>query len=131
MRNPLKILITDRNRHVRDLLRREFAAAGYLVQAAKDGQEVLRLIEAAWEPDLIILDPEVPYLVELAVLERLRERYPYLPVVIHSFPPESAHLAGGQATVFVEKKGDTERLKAVVAEAINSLTPAPPPEGRR
>uniref|UniRef100_A0A7C3ZB68 Response regulator n=1 Tax=Desulfobacca acetoxidans TaxID=60893 RepID=A0A7C3ZB68_9BACT len=77
-----KILIADRNRHVRDFLRREFMAAGYPVEVAKNGQEVLHRIDAGWEPDLIILDPEAPYLVELAVLARLRERYPHLPIVI-------------------------------------------------
>jgi DNA-binding NtrC family response regulator len=114
-----KILIADRNRHVRDFLRREFMAAGYLVEVAKDGHEVLHLIDAGWGPDLIILDPEAPYLVELAVLLRLRERYPHLPIVIHSLGPDSVQ-AEDQATFFVEKKGETERLKVVVDRAIHS-----------
>ncbi len=118
MRNPLKILIADRNRNVRALLRREFAAAGYLVIVAKNGQEVLN-ISTEEAPDLFILDSELPFLAELAVLKRLRERYPRLPVVIYSFTaPEDGGLADGNSLIFVEKKEDTGRLKTVVAALI-------------
>ena len=65
MRNALKILIADRNRHVRDLLHREFAAAGYQVRVAKTGQEVLSICNEE-APDLFILDSELPFLAELA-----------------------------------------------------------------
>jgi len=114
MRNPLKILITDRNRHVRDLLRRELAAAGYRAQVAKDGREVLACLNGAQPPNLLILDPEVPFLKESGVLERLQERYPPIPVIIHSFEPD--HLGGAWGNfAFVEKNGNTDLLKAVVA----------------
>jgi len=85
MRNSLKILIADRNRHVRNLLSCEFGAGGYQVQVAKDAQEVLTLINGGRPPHLLILDSDLPCLMELAVLKLLRERYPRLPVVIHSF----------------------------------------------
>jgi len=65
MRNSPKILIADRNRHVRDLLRREFAAEGYRVQVAKDGQEVMNISNEE-APDLFIMDSELPFLAELA-----------------------------------------------------------------
>lgn len=105
MRNSLKILIADRNRHVRNLLHREFAAAGYQVRVAKTGQEVLSICNEE-APDLFILDSELPFLAELEVLKRLRERYPRIPVVIHSFTtPEDGGLIDAESILFVEKRG--------------------------
>jgi len=124
MRNSLNILIADRNRHVRNLLSREFAAEGYQVQVAKDAQEVMALINGGRPPHLLILDSDLPFLAELAVLKRLRERYPRLPVVIHSFAaPEDGELTDETGIVFVEKKGDTERLKAVVTGVMGKVRP--------
>lgn len=123
MRNPLKILIADRNRHVRDLLHREFAAAGYRVRVAKTGQEVLSICNEE-APDLFILDSELPFLAELAVLRQLRERYPRIPVVIHSFTtPEDGGLTDEKSIVFVEKTGNTERLMAVARQVIGKIRP--------
>jgi DNA-binding NtrC family response regulator len=112
-----KILIADRNRHVREFLRRELMTEGYQVEVARDGHEVREAINGQNPPILLILDLELPYLTELKVLEMLQERLPSLPVVIHSFPPESEeHLPG--AAVFLEKREDTHLLKEVVAELL-------------
>jgi DNA-binding NtrC family response regulator len=112
-----KILIADRNRHVRDFLRRELMTEGYQVEVARDGREILEMINSPNPPVLLILDLELPYLAELKVMELLQERLPSLPVVIHSFPPESEeHLPG--AAAFLEKREDTHLLKEVVAELL-------------
>jgi len=114
---PGKILIADRNRHVRDFLCRELASEGYQVDAARDGREVLNLVHGENPPDLLILDLELPYVAELKVLELLQEKLPSLPVVIHSFPPETdSNLP--EAAKFLEKKEDTNLLKEVVAELL-------------
>jgi len=114
-----KILIADRNRHVRELLRRELNAEGYRVELARDGREVVNRIAGEDPPDLLILDLELPYVDEVEVLARLAERQPPLPVVIHTFMPEAAnHPAALQAAAFLEKKGDTDLLKAVVAKVL-------------
>ena len=119
-----KILIADRNRHVREFLRRELKAEGYQVEVARDGGELLKLIGSEPPPHLLILDLELPYLDELEVLTRLQGRQPPLPVVIHTFLPESpSHLTGPLAAAFLEKKGDTNELKAVVAEVLNRYYP--------
>jgi CheY-like chemotaxis protein len=115
---PCRILIADRNRHVREFLRRELLAEGYRVQAAKDGHELLRMLEGDEAPDLLILDLEIPYLTELAILDHLKERDPPLPVIIHSLAPTSADQLPLEAEAFLEKDEDTDRLKAVVAQVI-------------
>jgi DNA-binding response OmpR family regulator len=114
-----KILIADRNRHVREFLRRELRAEGYRVEVAGDGREVLNLLESGEPLHLLILDLEIPYLDELEIWARVKDRQPPLPVVIHTFLPEyPTRLTIPQAAAFLEKKGDTDHLKAVVAELL-------------
>ena len=118
------ILIADRNRHVCDFLRRELTAEGYHVEVTKDGRDVLRRIKGEKLPDLLILDLEIPYVGGLVILEGLREHHPELPVVIHTFPTEDAsHDVVQSAAAFVEKRGDTNRLKATVRETLNRFYP--------
>lgn len=119
MSEPIRILVADRNRHVRELLRRELAAEGYLVQVAKDGQEVELALNGREPPHLLILDLEIPYLEEVEALPQLRGRPAQLPVIIHSFPPDAPD--GPQAlpvAAFLEKKEDTDRLKELVAQVL-------------
>jgi DNA-binding response OmpR family regulator len=119
-----KILIAERNRHVREFLRRELGAEGYQVEVARDGGELLKLIGSDPPPHLLILDLEIPYLDELEIWTRLQGRQPPLPVVIHTFLPESpSHLTAPLAAAFLEKKGDTNELKAVVAEVLSRYYP--------
>lgn len=119
-----KILIADRNRHVREFLRRELRAEGYEVEVARDGRELLTLICDHDPPHLLILDLEIPYLDELEIWARLQDRQPPLPVVIHTFLPEyPTRLTVPLAAAFLEKKGDTDELKAVVAEVIGKHYP--------
>ena len=125
MNAPGKILIADRNRHVREFLRRELLAEGYQVEEARDGREVLERVNRPTPPDLLVLDLELPYAAELKVLEVLHEQQPSLPVVIHSFPPESEqNLPEGVA--FLVKREDTNLLKEVVAEILGDHNLSPP-----
>jgi CheY-like chemotaxis protein len=112
-----RILVADRNRNVREFLRRELLTEGYQLEEARDGREVLMKLNGQNPPDLLILDLELPFVAELKVLELLHEKLPSLAVIIHSFPPESeTHLP--EAAKFLEKKEDTELLKKTVAELI-------------
>ncbi len=119
-----RILIADRNRHVRDLLRRELTAEGYLVEVARDGREVLNRINGNDPPHLLILDLEIPYLVEPEVWARIKDCQPPLPLVIHTLLPHyPTNLTLPVAAAFVEKAGDTDLLKTVVAEVIGKYYP--------
>jgi CheY-like chemotaxis protein len=124
MNDQFTILITDRNRHVREFLEREFQGAGYQTQVAKDGQEVLALMEAEKPPDLLILDLEMPHGDGLEILQRLQMRLPPLPVVIHAFLAEHSNQAAlDKVAALVEKKGDTNCLKTAVIEVLKKHYP--------
>jgi len=124
MSYPFRILIADRNRHVREFLRREFREAGYSVQVAKDGREVLMMLDVNEPPEVLILDLEIPLVDGLEIVERLFERVPPLPVVIHSFLAEHTNQpALKKAAALVEKKGDTNLLKRAVIEVLENYYP--------
>ena len=125
MEKEFTILIADRNRHVRELLKREMRAEGYRVRLAKNGREVLDQVYQYEPLDLLILDLDLPDAGEVAVLERIEDRIPSLPVVVHTFLSDYANNRGVLgAAVFVEKKGSSiESLKRVVFEVLHNSNP--------
>ncbi len=92
---------------------------------AKDGQEVIAFVEAVTPPDLLILDLEMPHGDGLEILERLLNRLPPLPVVIHAFLAEHSNQAAlEKVAALVEKKGDTDCLKTTVTEVLRKHYPS-------
>jgi CheY-like chemotaxis protein len=119
-----KILVTDRNRRVRELLRRELAAEGYQVVVARDSREVLMMIAGDEPPHLLLLDPEIPNFSEPQILEQLQKLCPGLPVIIHTFLLDDFnHWKVLNSVVLLEKKEDIDLLKQVVAEVIDRNYP--------
>lgn len=118
------ILVADRNRHVRELLRREFMADGYTVDLARDSREVMSSMEGSRVPDLLILDLDIPNLEGVSMIESLSSRTPPVPVVIHSLADESANPSIMQAAAaLVAKSGDTDHLKRVILEVLQTCYP--------
>ena len=121
LKKMIKILIADRNSNVREFLRREMMAEGYSVELAENGREVLKWAYHREPADLLILDPDLPDAEESLLLKKLRQRIPYLPVVLHTF--FSDYISASKViipTEFVEKGGSSiEKLKKVVAEILN------------
>lgn len=124
MKKEFKILIADRNSNVRDFLKREMTAAGYTVELAENGREVLKRAYHRDPIDLLILDPDLPDAEESLLLKKLRLKTPYLPVVLHTF--FSDYITTSKIfdpTVFVEKGGNSiEQLKKVIAGILNKTT---------
>lgn len=121
MEKGFTILVADRNGHVREFLKREMMAEGYHVRLAKSGREVLELIYQPEPLDLLILDLDLPDVSESAILEKLNDRIPSLPVVVHTLLSDYAnHPAIQNVSAFVEKEGNSiERLKKVVFELLH------------
>jgi len=121
MKKKIKILITERNPHVREFLKREMAAEGYCVRLAENGKEMLKCVYIKETLDLLILDPDLPDPDVPSILEKLNDRVPKLPVVFHTFPSDYAEYSTIlKDAVFVEKKGSSvERLKQVVFDILD------------
>jgi DNA-binding response OmpR family regulator len=67
-----KILVVDDEQLYRHLLKVNLESEGYLVSAAKDGEEALELVSAK-KPDLVILDVAMPRLDGFSTCERIRQ----------------------------------------------------------
>lgn len=111
------VLIADRNPRIRNLLKREFTKAGYVVRLAESSKTLLEIVFGPAPLDLLIIDPDFPN-TDLTVLsQRLSERVPQLPVILHALDTDlksirlPLHLAQ-----LVEKNGcSVENLKKTVA----------------
>ncbi len=125
------LLLADRNRHVREFLRRELEQEGHTVVAAGSAQDILTLLAGSRKPDLLILDLEVPFVREADLLAQLQTFYPTLPVLIYSFRPENPEeVPGGRNLIFLEKDADPSALKQLVASLLSpALQGAPPSAG--
>ena len=123
--NRFRVLIADRNRHVREFLRREFEAEGYEVQVAKDGRQVLGMTMGDDRPELLILDLDMPYVRGVNILEKLLSQKPPMPVVVHTLLTEdTAHPVVERAAGFWEKKGNNiEGFKAMVGDVLRKWYP--------
>ena len=125
MEKEFTLLIADRNRHVREFLRRELMAEGYRILLAKTGREVLKFVFNDERLDLLILDMDLPDAKEMSILERVEDRIPTLPVVVHTFLEEYLNdQVRLSTTAFVEKEGtNIDRLKQVVLEVLRKSYP--------
>ncbi|NLI34622.1 MAG: response regulator [Deltaproteobacteria bacterium] len=124
MNRQFHILVADRNRHVRELLRRELLVEGYSVQLAKDSEEVMAIIEGCRVPDLLILDPEIPNPSGISMLEMLSERIPPLPVVVHTLEADAGDsVSQNIVAAFIEKSGDTNKLKHLILQVLEEFYP--------
>ena len=120
MEKEFKILVADRNQHVREFLKRELVAEGYRVGLAKNVQEVLKKVYHSETLDLLILDPDLPGAEGLSLFKKLRDRIPVLPVVVHTYLKDyTNHTDILSEVAFVEKSGSSvESLKKMVCEIL-------------
>jgi DNA-binding NtrC family response regulator len=117
MENNFTILIGDRNAHICDFLRREISAAGYGVRLAGSGAEIIRQAYAKEPIDLVIIDPDLGENGTSDLMNKLLNRIPVLPVIIHSHKSEViTNLPQNENLFFVEKKANS-------IESIKSLLP--------
>ena len=119
------ILIAEGNRYVRDFLRRELGGEGYEIRLAGNSRDLLETINADIPPELLIIDLDFWQEGVLEFLNRLKNRSPALPVVVHTLATEMAdHPAVKNAVeAFIEKRGNPATLKNAVAQALRKNYP--------
>ena len=95
-------------------------AEGYRVRLAKNVQEVLKQVYHSETLDLLILDPDLPGTDKLALLKKLQNRIPALPVVVHTYLADYTDYTNELSKLaFVEKSGSSvESLKKMVHEIL-------------
>ena len=77
----LGLLVIEDEENIAMMIREHFTRAGYEVQTAEDG---VAGVQAALQnrPDVIVLDLMLPRMDGLAVCRELREKAPYLPILM-------------------------------------------------
>jgi chemosensory pili system protein ChpA (sensor histidine kinase/response regulator) len=80
----ITVLVVDDSQAMRRTLEFQLTRAGYRVLAAKDGVDALEVITQKQQPDLVLLDIEMPRMDGYEVLSTLRSQRQYraLPIVM-------------------------------------------------
>lgn len=77
---PARILVVDDEAVLADLLGAALRHQGWEIRTASNGWEALDAADE-FDPDLVVLDIQMPGLDGMETLDRLRKRDPYLPVL--------------------------------------------------
>ncbi len=122
MENTITILVADRNRHVRQLLKRELTEVGYRVFLAKTAQEIIGHLSGPQKPNLLLMDPDLPDNENFMVLRQLSRQFPSIPIVLHMHCPDAMGWEDIKVVDSVEKTGSSiERVKTIVSEIVLRL----------
>lgn len=90
---PVQVLLVDDDGGARHALRRVLERQGYSVVEAAEGADALDLLEASHVPvDLMITDVQMPGMRGDELGQRVRARYPDLPILYISGERSFAHL---------------------------------------
>ena len=109
-----KILLIDDEESIHLLYREEFEEEGYEVHSALSGEEALEKV-ALINPDLVILDINMPGMNGIDVLRRLKELNSKMPVILSSAYQEfKQDLASWASDDYIVKSSNLDELKESV-----------------
>jgi YesN/AraC family two-component response regulator len=124
MGRPTNVLIADDEAHVRTFLRLIMRELGVeTAWEARDGMEALQLIEAH-NPELVLLDINMPLKGGLEVLSAINDRYPEIPVVVVSAQTATATVQQSAqlgAIGYIIKHSPKEKVMGALGEVLDSL----------
>ena len=116
-----RILVVDDDKAVREVIAAMLALANYECREATSGMEALTVLESGQEFDLMLTDLMMRGLDGIALLERSKNKYPLMPVVIVTAVQDiSVALAAIRcgALDYLTKPFEREQLLAVVRRAL-------------
>jgi two-component system response regulator MprA len=122
---PVRVLVVDDERAVRDSLRRALELEGYDVELAADGEEALERLAQNGEPDAVVLDILMPKMDGLEVCRRLRREGHHLPVLMLTARDEVENRVAGLdagADDYVTKPFALEELLARLRALLRRTT---------
>jgi DNA-binding NtrC family response regulator len=123
MKQPGKILVIDDDPNILKLM--TFVLEEYSLKTAGNGEEGLKVFEE-WEPDLVLLDQNMPGMSGLEVIKVIQKKQNLLPVLVmtgmESVALASAFMRSG-ALDYIVKPIDPDVLKKRVDWAINTYIP--------
>ncbi|HDD35382.1 MAG TPA: response regulator [Candidatus Desulfofervidus auxilii] len=117
-----KILVVDDEEHIRMLYEEELKEEGYEVATAATGRNIEDLIERE-KPNLILLDIKMADCDGLDVLQRIRNKYPDLPVILSTaYETYKSDIKSMAADAYVVKSFDLTELKRKIKQCLEAKT---------
>jgi len=101
------ILIADRNKHVRELLKRELSDDGHQVILAKTAAEIVTIFSTVEFINLLILDTDLPDGDVVDIMLKLKDRFDALPIIIHSCSGDRQFSLSLSNKIYEIEKGTT------------------------
>src|SRR5512143_1439899 len=121
--NGERILVVDDEDAIREIVSSMLSAAGYRCTQASSGLQALSVLEAQGEFELMLSDLMMAELDGIGLLERSKEKFPAMPVVmvtaVHDISVALAALRNG-AYDYLLKPFEREQLMATVRRAMEN-----------
>ncbi|HEV8523671.1 MAG TPA: HD domain-containing phosphohydrolase [Terriglobales bacterium] len=118
-----RILVVDDEAAIREVVSSMLVSAGYRCAQAASGQKALELLDSGVEFELLLTDLMMAEMDGIGLLERSKERFPDLPVVmvtaVHDISVALAAIRNG-AYDYLLKPFDREQLLATVRRALEN-----------
>ena len=118
-----RILVVDDEEPIREIVTSMLANAGFQCKQAGSGVEALAILESGEQFELILSDLMMAELDGIGLLERTKERFPDLPVVmvtaVHDISVALAAIRNG-AYDYLLKPFEREQLLAIVRRALEN-----------
>jgi two-component system, OmpR family, KDP operon response regulator KdpE len=123
-----RVLVVDDEQSIRRAVGRALAARGYRVELATDGEEALA-VAAAFQPDLVVLDLNLPALDGLEVCRQLRgwSSVPILVLSVREDEPDKVAALDLGADDYLTKPFGIDELMARVRALLRRAQGAPRP----
>jgi two-component system KDP operon response regulator KdpE len=127
-----RVLVVDDEQELRRAVGRALVARGYQVEMATDGQEALPIAQA-FQPDLVVLDLNLPGLDGLAVCRQLREQsaVPILVLSVRDDDTDKVAALDLGADDYLTKPFSVEELMARVRALLRRASGQAAPRPRR
>src|SRR5579864_7607196 len=120
---PDRILVVDDEEAIREIVSSMLATAGYVCKQAGSGMEALAVLSSGEEFELMLSDLMMAELDGIGLLERTKERFPDMPVVmvtaVHDISVALAAIRNG-AYDYLLKPFEREQLLATVQRALEN-----------
>src|SRR5882724_300223 len=116
-----RILVVDDEEPIREIISSMLSAAGYKTRQAASGMEALAILNSTGEFELMLSDLMMAELDGIALLERSKEKYPDMPVImvtaVHDISVALAAIRNG-AYDYLLKPFEREQMLAMVKRAL-------------
>lgn len=120
---PQHILVVDDEEPIREILSSMLTTAGFHVEQASSGAEALAKLNSSGEFELLLSDMMMAELDGIALLERSKEKFPDMPVIMvtamHDISVALAAIRNG-AYDYLLKPFEREQLLATVRRALET-----------